>query len=909
MRFKFGVSILLSLGMLTNSFSQVVEFDNPTGRKKYEVQRLSDPQTDEIPPNIRFKEIAFFNTKGFRKASNPLAIEGTPWMHRGPYHIGGRTRAAAMDVTNEERIVSGGVSGGLWLSENSGKSWTPTQDAFAISSVSCLTQDRRKGYEQNWYVGTGEAYGQSAGSPGAYYYGNGLLKSSDGAKSWEGIKSTEINNPTGFASPWQLVWDILVDTTRYDSTILYAATYQNIMRSNDGGESWTVVRNTGAYFNDLEMDANGVIYSSSSADGRTGEKGVFRTINGWDWQDITPTDWQGRDYNRVVIGCSNSKLTLDTQTRVYLLLNTESWGKPAADSRGELEWNALFRLSVSPNYDVKPYNETDLTENLPISKYPLNSFRTQGSYDMLVGVFPEKGENDIVFIGGTNIHRSTTGFTDSQHTILLAGYKENTSLPYFEAWHNQHPDQHVWMHYPSNPKKVLSGNDGGIFITEDCLSDQISWSSANAGYLTTQFYTVALDPSTNMSSLLVAGAQDNNQIITDDFDPTATWDIAYPGDGSYCAVEPGAKYAYFSKQLGNTIKAELDDKGKVQTFRRIDPKGVKRRDYQFINPLVLDPADKNILYLAGGRFIWRNNKLNEIVLDSTTEQYANGWKQSSDSLRLISAKISALGVSNAGHRLYFGTNLKYLYRIDSAHVGDLKFTALKTPTGIQTNSNVSCIAVHPDNPDELIVSYSNYNVYSLFLSKDAGNSWVKIGGNLEENSNGMGNGPSLRWVKYVPVKDGMVYMVGTSMGLFACDSLQGENTEWVHQAPGEIGTAVVDMIDYRKVDGTLAVATHGRGLFYARIFEKGAILSEEKISSSNEIEIFPNPGADVLRMRSSEDVIQKVTIVNASGKKVDEISPSNRRIEINTESWNRGLYFLIVETHNGKSWFKWIKDQ
>ena len=349
MRFKFGASILLSMGMLPYSFSQVVEFDNPQGRKEYEIQRLSDPETREIPPNIRFKEIVFLNTKGFRKASNPLAIEGTPWMHRGPYHIGGRTRAAAMDITNEDRIVAGGVSGGLWLSENSGKSWMPTQDAFAISSVSCLIQDRRKGYEQNWYVGTGEAYGQSAGSPGAYYYGNGLLKSSDGAKNWKGIKSTEINNPTGFASPWQLVWDILVDTTRYDSTILYAATYQNIMRSNDGGENWTIVRNTGAYFNDLEIDANGVIYSSSSADGRTGEKGVFRTINGWDWQDITPTDWQGRDYNRVVIGCSNSKLTLDTQTRLYLLLNTESWGKQAADSRGELEWNALFRLSVSPN--------------------------------------------------------------------------------------------------------------------------------------------------------------------------------------------------------------------------------------------------------------------------------------------------------------------------------------------------------------------------------------------------------------------------------------------------------------------------------------------------------------------------------------------------------------------------------
>ncbi|MEC8693101.1 MAG: T9SS type A sorting domain-containing protein [Bacteroidota bacterium] len=117
------------------------------------------------------------------------------------------------------------------------------------------------------------------------------------------------------------------------------------------------------------------------------------------------------------------------------------------------------------------------------------------------------------------------------------------------------------------------------------------------------------------------------------------------------------------------------------------------------------------------------------------------------------------------------------------------------------------------------------------------------------------------------------------------------------------------MIDYRKVDGTLALATHGRGLFYARIFEKGAILSKEKMSPSNEINIFPNPGVGVLRMRSSEEVMQKVTIVNASGKKVEEISSSNRRFEINTESWDLGLYFLIVETQSGKSWLKWIKEQ
>ncbi len=898
---------MLFVAFLSVSFSQKgQEFDQPNLRKEWEISRLSDPVTGKIPDNIRFKELAFYHTQNIKNA-NPIAVEGTPWMHRGPYHIGGRTRAVAVDIKNEDRIIAGGVSGGLWISTDAGKSWMPTQEAYEISSVSCLVQDRRKGYEDNWYVGTGEAYGQSAGSPGAYYYGNGLLTSKDGGLTWQGIESTLANSPSGFASPWQLVWDVLVDTTRYDSTIVYAATYQNIMRSNDGGETWIAVRNTGSYFNDLEIDANGVIYSASSADGKSGERGVFRTIDGYHWEDITPSDWQGRDFNRIVIGCSDSKKMEDTQTRVYLLMNTENWGKPAADSRGELEWNALYRIDVLNEYSVAPVSYVDLSSNLPISEYPLNSFRTQGSYDMLVSVFPQKSENDIVFIGGTNIHRSTSGFTDSLNTVILAGYKKNTALPYFEAWPNQHPDQHVWMHYPSNPKKVINGNDGGIFITEDCVGDSVIWESANAGYLTTQFYTVALDPVTDMSPLMVAGAQDNNQIITKDFKPQAQWDIAYPGDGSYCAIEPGAKYAYFSKQLGNTIKAKLNEQGGVETFRRIDPNGVNRRDYQFINPLVLDPSDKNILYLAGGRFIWRNNQLDQIALDSTTEQYEKGWEQSVDSLRLISAKISALGISQAGHRLYFGTNLKYLYKIDSAHKDELGFEALRTPSGIQTNSNVSCIAVHPENPNELIVAYSNYGVYSLFRSSDAGQSWEKIGGNLEENANGSGNGPSIRWVKYVPVKDGMVYMVGTSIGLYATDSLNGESTNWVHQAPGEIGTAVVDMIDYREVDGTLAVATHGKGLFYARIFEKGAITGEERlVNDVVEFQLFPNPGDDFVRVFSSIPILN-LTVLDATGRRVLIIKNDTKEITLQTQTWKRGTYFFIAETLQGRKWSKWLK--
>ncbi len=922
---KLVLLTYLICSVFVSLFGQEGElFDFPQTRKDWEISRLADPQTGKIPHNIRFKELAFINSQQVQQA-NPIASEGTPWMHRGPFHVGGRTRAAAVDVTNENRIVAGGVSSGMWLSTDAGKSWQPTQDAWEISSISCLVQDRRKGYEHIWYAGTGEAYGQSAGSPGAYYYGNGLLISKDSGNSWEPINSTLGSSNSAFNTPWQLVWNVLVDTTRYDSSIVYAATYQNIMRSNDGGATWNVVRKTNAYFNEIYLDADGVLYSTSSSDAFASQSGIFYSTNGWDWTSITPNDWQGRTYKRVVLGIRGSE-TSDAFVRIYAILNTEDWGKSSPDSRGELEWNAMYVMEVSRNNPKSILSQRDLSQNLPVSKYALNSWRTQGSYDMVVGVFPPIEEvRDIVFIGGTNIFRSTSGFEDSLNTDIIAGYKRNTSLPNFEMWPNQHPDQHVWLFYTSDPKKVLNGNDGGLFYTDNCLSDEVDWKPLNNGYLTTQFYTVALapsrldvDPNRQLDPLIIVGAQDNNQMMTSDFSPQAEWQIAYPGDGSYCAIEEGGGYAYFSKQLGNTVRAKLsNDRKSILAKRRIDPIGVKRSDYQFINPFVLDPSDKDIMYMAAGRFVYRNQSLSTIELDGSTDSISQGWSRSVDSLRVINQKITALGICpkinpspGMNIPLYFGTNVKYVYAIDGVKSGDMKFRALKTPP-VVGNASVSCIAVHPEDPRELVVVYSNYGVYSIFRSLDGGDNWEKIAGNLEANENGTGDAPSVRWFKYVPVEDGMVYMVGTSVGLFASNRLDGLNTNWVHQAPGEIGNAVVDMIDYRQIDGTLAVATHGRGVFYARIFKEGAILSKESVGINAEVRIYPNPVISELHI-SSEKNISSVRIYNTDGKLVyvEKGSDYGKNLKIRRESigLNSGVCFVIVESAGKQTWNKVIVE-
>ena len=74
--------------------------------------------------------------------------------------------------------------------------------------------------------------------------------------------------------------------------------------------------------------------------------------------------------------------------------------------------------------------------------------------------------------------------------------------------------------------------------------------------------------------------------------------------------------------------------------------------------------------------------------------------------------------------------------------------------------------------------FPNYGSYSLYHSANGGQSWDKAAGNLEQNSNGSGNGPSCRDAAIIPLYDDTLYLVGTTVGLFGTNKLDGENTIW-----------------------------------------------------------------------------------------------------------------------------------
>lgn len=101
----------------------------------------------------------------------------------------------------------------------------------------------------------------------------------------------------------------------------------------------------------------------------------------------------------------------------------------------------------------------------------------------------------------------------------------------------------------------------------------------------------------------------------------------------------------------------------------------------------------------------------------------------------------------------------------------------------------------------------------MFKSIDGGGSWTPVSGNLEENPDGSGSGPSVRWVSILYLDDEPVYLAATRVGLFSARRLEGMDTKWSPEAQTFIGNVVINMIDVRQSEGFVAVATHGNGVY------------------------------------------------------------------------------------------------
>jgi photosystem II stability/assembly factor-like uncharacterized protein len=874
--------------------------DDANARYTYELMQLRDPATGKIPAHIRERELAFAASLPNDGAASPTSRStALSWQSRGPWNVGGRTRAFAIDVSSENNLVAGSTSGGMWRSRDRGASWHSTTPSNTYKSVSCLAQDTRPGHTNVWYYGTGEAYGTSASATGAFYLGNGIYKSTDSGETWTLLPATTSAHLTTLDVWGDLIWNIVVDPTNGS---VYAAAYGAVYKSTDGGTTWASVLGSfsSSYFTDIAISRTGVLYATLSSDG--GSRGLYRSPDGTTFTKITPDSF-ALNYNRLKIGISP-----DNENQVYFLGNTPGYGFPDTSYVGAIEWNSLWRytyIAGNGSGDTGGFWQ-NRSANLPSAGGVFDKFTCQGSYDLVVKVKP--GDTNVVFIGGTNLYRSNSAFADKSHTTYIGGYQHGASLPVVNLYLNHHPDQHELAFFPSDPNHMISTNDGGIFYCNDNTVNSVLWTSLNNGYISTMFYSCAIDHA-GTGDIVIGGAQDNGSWFTNSSDVHIPWVTPRGGDGSYCAIADAGKSYYFSIQNGRIMRAKVDGSGVVDSFARIDPIG--GFGYQFINPFILDPNDNNIMYMAAGRSLWRNNNLSGIPYAGNWDSISTNWFRLSDSASTLGAGITCVTACKApANRVYFGTSSRLVFRIDSANTGNHVFKSITSTTKgsfFPSNGNVSCIAVDPANGDHAIVVFSNYAVNSLFYTSDGGATWSKIGGNLEANNvTGAGDAPSCRWASIVPVSNGYVYLVGTSVGLFATTQLRDTSTVWVQQGTNTIGASVTTMMDARSTDGLVVVATHSGGIYSSHIVQVADINGVKEVPAGNagfSFLNYPNPFTNQTTIQFSLDYSTNVSIrvFDQSGRLVsivanEQMNAGTQKYVFSANNLAPGIYYCNIKT-------------
>ena len=594
-----------------------------TGRWEYFHKMLRDPATGVIPKGIRQKELDFakkLKNNMLQKTTNAMDLG---WKEAGPYDVGGRTRALAIDITDPNTILAGGVSGGMWKSTDKGATWQMKSTTSQVLSVTSIAQDTRSGHTNTWYYASGEARGSAHHRGNSSFWSNfsggGIYKSTDNCETWKLLSNTADPDLTEWKSLYDFVSKIIVHPTT--GSVFAASNAFGILKSDDGGNSFNLVlgREDDHMFSDIIVAGNGTLVASLSSgwnESPLKQPGIYKSTNdGQNWTNITPNTFPSLHY-RSVIGVAPSNNDI-----VYVITtNHEQIGEKYEDIR-------FHKINISTGASE------DRSANMPIFPDPWGGekwFDTQGSYNMTLAVKPD--DENFIVIGATNLYRSTNGFSSKPNNAKLdwiGGYGY-TQISF--DYPNLHADIHSFAFDPTNPNAMWWGHDGGLSFTTDITNTNYEtffpWENMNNGYNVTQFYMMAI-PDEAGDNRIMGGTQDNGSpsFRFDGNSISQSFDVS-SGDGAYAYY--GDNYPYVSTQNGLVLRTTYDASGnptrEYPNYSNITPTGAT--GMLFINPFIVDPNDENIMILTAGNVLWRNDQLNSLPDNPTYQEgMSQGWSE------------------------------------------------------------------------------------------------------------------------------------------------------------------------------------------------------------------------------------------------------------------------------------------
>lgn len=537
--------------------------ESAKGHSDYMSLIMANPYTGDVAATDVKKAIdqAENNPAYKRKRSDHIT-----WQNQGPDNIGGRTRAILVDNQNKRLVYAGGVSGGLWKSENSGSSWEAVSyegaDQYKSLAIVCMEQASNG----DIYFGTGE---QGFAYQGAYkdgfggktgHMGMGMWKSTDGGKTWKHLKSTIPQNPyTQGGTAWSNIHELAIDADNPQR--IFAGTDRGLRVSEDGGNTWNKIdmgssgQYTNATFLEVNCSPNGntVFAATESKLFRSTDDGnSFKLVNDRE-QNTLPTFTLGRietaispsDNQYVYITCVNSGETFGSSDDLEGVYQSRNNGK---------DWEPIAKGGSF--FD-------------PFSR---GGNVAQGSWDNVIAVDPS--QKDRIFVGGIFFWLwDGSGDGDAQGEWSQAA----SSRDFSSNKRYMHVDHHeISFNMESDPPIMYVGNDGGIFRTRGDFTqkDKPKYKEVNTGYNTAQFY--AMDASKRGD--VIGGTQDNNTVYRLRNGYTGkSYERAIGGDGFYCEISDMNNDVYIGESQGANVGRSQDAGGSVDilSFEDINNKDRK----------------------------------------------------------------------------------------------------------------------------------------------------------------------------------------------------------------------------------------------------------------------------------------------------------------------------------------------
>jgi photosystem II stability/assembly factor-like uncharacterized protein len=684
----------------------------------------------------------------------------------GPFR-GGRSVCATGVPGDPLTYYMGTTGGGVWKTEDAGQHWNNVSDGyFGTGSVGAIAVAPSR--PNTVYVGMGEHAPRAVMTS----HGDGIYKSTDGAKTWTHLGLEET----------QHISRILIHPENPD--IVYVAAQgqlygrneeRGIYKTTDGGKSWKKV----LYVNDrtggseLSMDFSdpNILYAAMWEHQRLPWKvisggpgsGLYKSMDGGEsWTELT--EGLPAEKGKMAISVSQSN-----PEKLYALIESDS----------EQEKGGLF---VSQNAG-KSWGRVSKDHRL-----------VQRAW-YYIEVFADPNDENTVYVLSAPCLRSIDGGKSWQR---LGG----THGDYHDLWIN-----------PDNSDNLCIANDGGAAISFNAGQ---SWSTQR-DMPTGQFYRINVDNS--FPYRIYGGQQDNSSVSIAHRElgswgiSTDSWESSAGGESAFLAFDPDdPRYVMGGSYLG-TIEL-LDTKAKASTNIMAAP----------IQYLGRDASDMKYRYNWNAPIIWSQHEPGTWYHAAQhllrTRDMGINWEEASPDLSRNEKEKQGKGGGPYTNEAVGAENYGTIsYVIESPHEKGVIWAGTddglvqltrdggKSWTNVTPKSLKEClvnaIEVSSHEPGTAYIATTRYKFNDhtprLLRTRDYGKSWTDITGNIP-------SGAYTRVVREDEKRKDLLY-AGTETGLYISWN-GGEKWERFN-----LNLPLTPILDLAQKHDNLIVATSGRAFW------------------------------------------------------------------------------------------------